>query len=105
MRIKKCRKKGKKEKCIKTRQNYLNVDANITAHCVISLIWIVLTILFMKLFAFLKVTKFQFLVILSENLLVGFERKKKTWLLNSFVFLIPLFAYRVIFSFRMMRTF
>ena len=35
---------------------------------------------------------------------VGFERKK-TWLLNSFVILIPLFAYRVIFSFRMMRTF
>ena len=32
--------------------------------------------LFMKLFAFLKVTKFQFIVILSENLSVGFERKK-----------------------------
>ena len=30
----------------------------------------------MKLFAFLKVTKFQFIVILSENLSVGFERKK-----------------------------
>ena len=81
-----------------------NVDAYITAHFKISLIWIVLTMLFMKLFAFLKVTKFQFIVILSENLSVGFERKK-TWLLNSFVILIPLFAYRVIFSFRMMRTF
>ena len=54
-----------------------NVDAYITAHFKISLIWIVLTMLFMKLFAFLKVTKFQFIVILSENLSVGFERKKK----------------------------
>ena len=48
--------------------------------------------LFLKLFAFFNVTKFQFLVILSENLSIGFERK--TWLLNSLVFLVPLFAYR-----------
>ena len=34
-----------------------------------------------------------------------FRTKKNTWLLDSFVLLIPLFAYRVIFSFRMMRTF
>ena len=70
-------KKGKKGKNVSKHVKLIcisnNVGAYISKHCAISLIWIALTMLFLKLFAFFNVTKFQFLVILSENLSIGFE--------------------------------
>ena len=71
--------KGKKGKNVSKHVKLIcisnNIDAYITTHFAVSLIWIALTMLFLKLVAFFNVKKFQFLVILSENLSIGFERK------------------------------
>ena len=76
--MKEMQKKGKKGKNVSKHVKLIcisnNIGAYISKHCAISLIWIALTMLFLKLFAFFSVTKFQFLVILSEDLSIGFER-------------------------------